>query len=207
MTSENPLSPIIEILRKTIEDPSLRKRHFAEDHDKWSKFCVAMDNLEDCDLAISFFLSAGTGESEGEQYLRLYGVLQAAFIQQDSIKALWAIIYEEDIEIPLPHSWHLVRRIRNHVAGHPIEVKWDRECPKIKRRTFVNRIDLKNGKLTLITDEDSGGTDHWNCDLRSTVLDYLKEACPFLQSLHEEIQKKWFGNVGNSHWLRPFYWN
>lgn len=199
MTSENPLSAIIEILRNTIEDVTLRKRHFAKDHDKWNKFCVAMDNLEDCDLAISFFLSAGPGESVGEQYLRLYGVLQAVFIQQDSINALWNIVFSQDIHRDsLPKYWQKIRRVRNHVE-HPIEVSRDPERKGIIRRTFVNRIDLSHGKLTLITDEDSGESEHWNCDLQKLLLSHLEEANHLLITLHVEIQKKWFGNVNNSH--------
>jgi hypothetical protein len=194
MTSINPLSETIAILRMTIEDVSLRQKHFAEGCDKWNKFCVAMDNLEDCDLAISFFLAEDLGHSEGEQYLRLYGILQAVFIQQDSITALWEIVFGEDIPNSSQESWRSVRRIRNHVAGHPIELDRDPVRKKITRRTFVNRMELKHGRLALITDENLGESEHWNFNLRDSVLDYLKETGPLLKTLYKEIQEKWFGN-------------
>lgn len=188
MAPLNPMTDLVESIRKSIEDPGLRRKHFGAAADQWSEFCVAMDTLEDTDLAISHFLAVGLGNSESERYLRLYGVLQAVFVQQDAIKAVWEIVMAEDFpEMPGDSSWRVIREIRNHSAGHPIEVIRQ----GIKKRTFVIRMNLEAGILSLITDENTGNTVHWGGNLREVVERYLAEAMCFLKVIHGRIPVIW----------------
>jgi hypothetical protein len=188
MSSCNPASTLIEKIRSSIEDPSLRRKHFADDNDRWSKFCVALDTLEDSDLAISDFLAAGLGERDGERYLRLYGVLQAIFIQQDAISALCEIVMEESLsEQPEDSAWRAIRNIRNHSAGHPVEVTRNGAT----RRTFVTRMGLEFGQLSLITDVDDGTSVYWGGRLEEIVTAYLAQAAQFLEKILIKIPAKW----------------
>jgi len=188
MNPLNPTSHIIEIVRRSIEDPGLRRKHFEADNDRWSKFCVAMDTLEDSDLAISDFLMGGLGSGEGERYLRLYGVLQAVFIQQDAIKALWEIVMAERLpKQPEGSAWNTIRDIRNHSAGHPIEVSRSGAA----RRTFVTRMGLEFGSLSLITDIDNGTSVYWGGQLEEVVTSYLAQATELLKQIQNIIPVKW----------------
>jgi len=187
-SSPNPMSDVIGNLRALIEDPGLRKKHFAHSEDHWSKFCVAMDTLEDSDLAISDFLESDLGSSEGERYLRLYGILQAVFLQQDAIKALWEIVMEDKFPKMSDDSpWKLIRDIRNLSVGHPIEVKRD----GIVKRTFVTRIDLEVGVLSLITDVSTGNSEHQAINLNDVVASYLTDSSKHLTKIADTIPIKW----------------
>lgn len=187
----NEMTNLIEELRRSIEDPGLRRKHFEDDNDRWSKFCVAMDTLEDSDLAISYFLAAGLGSSEGQRYLGLYGILQSVFIQQDAIKALWEIVMDESFpEMPEDSSWKTIREIRNHTAGHPIETT-QRGVRGVARRTFVTRMALEFGRLSLITDESTGRTVRWGGELKDTVEAYLREGSQLLRTILVKVPVRW----------------
>ncbi len=188
MSPLNEMTNLIEELRRSIEDPGLRKKHFGDDNDRWSKFCVAMDSLEDSDLAISDFLAGGLGSSDGERYLRLYGILQAVFIQQDAVRALWEIVMDEGFpEMPVDSPWRTIREIRNHAAGHPIEVRRH----GITSRTFVTRMALEFGMLSLITDKNTGSNIHWGGELKDTLESYLTEGSQLLRKVLDKVPLKW----------------
>jgi len=63
----------------------------------WSFVCVAMDIVDDSSLAIENFLRFGLDgpsrwDDVGERYLRLYGALSAAYVQQQAIWKLYALM-------------------------------------------------------------------------------------------------------------------
>ncbi len=155
------MSELVKKLRNSIEDISLRKNYFKDSEDKWNRFCVSMDTLEDSDLAISHYLGAGLGIIEEERYLRLYGVLQAIYIQQNALENLWVILLEDKFPKRSEKSaWSIIKRLRNH-TGHPIAVTRDKIRPNTTRRTFVNRVNLEREILSLVTYDETGITEHW----------------------------------------------
>jgi hypothetical protein len=63
----------------------------------WNFVCVAMDVIDDASLAIANFLRFGLDgpsryEDVGECYLRLYGLLSAAYVQQQAVYELHALM-------------------------------------------------------------------------------------------------------------------
>jgi len=56
---------------------------------KWYKICAALDNIGDTALALKSYRNSGLGKTFTSQYLRLFGVLQSIYMQQDSINTLW----------------------------------------------------------------------------------------------------------------------
>ncbi|MGB4844144.1 MAG: hypothetical protein WBP16_06750, partial [Ferruginibacter sp.] len=54
----------------------------------WDLAWAAMDMIEDTELAISSFLGNKAGENQGAEYLRVYGLFQAIFMQQDAVRNL-----------------------------------------------------------------------------------------------------------------------
>ena len=62
----------------------------------WAFICTAMDIVSDASLAIDNFLKFGLDgptkyDENGEKYLRLYGVLNATYIQQQAVHNLYKL--------------------------------------------------------------------------------------------------------------------
>ena len=72
----------------------------------------------------------------GENYLRVYGLLQAIFLQQDAIRCLHDQFVGASLEPQL--NWKEIRELRNLSSGHPLE-KSDRSGT---RRTMISRITI-----------------------------------------------------------------
>ena len=181
------LSTVVEDIRREIESPTLYRQYVAPDTDRWSKFCVAMDILEDTLLAIGAYLDGGLGHSEEERYLRFYGLMQAVYIQEDAIWALWEVVMETQFEKPDDDSgWMTIREIRNHSAGHPVA-----------RRTFVVRMSLEQDRVSMITDDPQartstyGGGKHWGGQLNDLLAGYLRDANERLSAIAARVPVKW----------------
>ncbi|PKP61439.1 hypothetical protein CVT91_03255 [Candidatus Atribacteria bacterium HGW-Atribacteria-1] len=59
-----------------------------KNHKFWNQLCSSLDVIEDSDLAIDAYLNREFSKDDGEKYLRLYGLLQALFLQQDAVANL-----------------------------------------------------------------------------------------------------------------------
>ncbi len=175
-------------IREATEYPMLRETYFESSVDEYNKFCVALDTLEDSVLAIRDYCQAGFGGREGESYLRLYGLFQAVFLQQDSIRSLWQVSFEEEFPAPAINSaWKIIREIRNDATGHPIEVTRNTEV----RRTFVSRAHLERGKLFLVTYERNSNQDRQQeYDPDELLSSYFLESIPSLLKLVGKVRNR-----------------
>jgi hypothetical protein len=85
----------------------------------WDLLWAAVDTIEDTQLAIDAY-EVGTDEQlkQGEEYLKVYGLFQTMFVQQDAIKHI-----AEGLKLPKVSIWDdseasAVRTIRNKYFGH-----------------------------------------------------------------------------------------
>ena len=86
-------------IRDYVNNHNLYSNHFQNLSDQWNILCVAMDTLEDTCLALQNFEKLGVGNCDGERYLRLYGFLQAIFLQQDAIGELYRIFTKNTLKV------------------------------------------------------------------------------------------------------------
>lgn len=93
----------------------------------WSFVCAAMDVVGDASLAIENFLRFGLNgpsryEDIGERYLRLYGMLNAAYVQQQAVLQLYRLM-----NCPNPKAVRAnfdgleVRTLRHQLASHSLD--------------------------------------------------------------------------------------
>jgi hypothetical protein len=101
----------------------MRNRYFQSRRDDWNLLCVAMDTLDDTCLALEDYEAAGLGTESGGQYLRLYGMLQAVFLQQDCICNLHKLFRDTAWTPSIDSRWQEIRDLRNLTIGHPVEMK------------------------------------------------------------------------------------
>jgi hypothetical protein len=181
------LAKNVDNVRCAIGNPALYRQYFSADTDRWSRFCVAIDTLEDTLLAIEAFVMNDPGHTHQEQYLRFYGLMQAVYIQEDAISELWTIVMESKLEKPDDDSgWMTIRNIRNHSAGHPVD-----------RRISLVRVNLEAGFVSMITSVPEGrtsmeyGEKHWGGKLADLLTEYVKEADDRLSAIAARIPIKW----------------
>jgi Zn-dependent M32 family carboxypeptidase len=81
-----------------------------------------MDIIEDVESALIAYLENEFPTSKGEQYLRIYGAMQALFIQQDALDNLIRAIHPAT-SIKVKDDLKVVREARNASVGHPTELR------------------------------------------------------------------------------------
>jgi hypothetical protein len=88
----------------------------------WHQLWTAMDIIDDVESAMTAYLGNDFPEATGEKYLRIYGVLQGLFIQQDALVDLIKAIHPSK-DIRLKDVLSDVREARNASVGHPTQMK------------------------------------------------------------------------------------
>lgn len=85
----------------------------------WDLTWAAVDMVEDTQLAINSFRAGGNGRSnQGEEYLKVYGLFQAIFMQQDAVKHIAEGLKLSEVSIWEDANASAVRVIRNKYFGH-----------------------------------------------------------------------------------------
>jgi len=80
-----------------------------------------MDTLGDSCLAPGYYEASRIGKEDGKKYLKLYGLLQAIFLQQDSIRQLDRVFLGGDLQPDSDSAWKKIKDLCNLTVGHPID--------------------------------------------------------------------------------------
>jgi hypothetical protein len=123
-------------IRDYLQDARNRQQLLAQRFN-WHQLCAGLDTIEDTELAIVAYVQSDFPSDAGEGYLRIYGVLQALFLQQDALEHFLAA-----------SGWGLttkvrdvlrdVREARTAAVGHPTQLnrKGDLSTHVISRSTL-----------------------------------------------------------------------
>lgn len=115
---------LLHELTSWIRDYTQDPRHLAtlmSDEFSWYQLCTALDTVDDTEEAIRSYLGGDYPPTAGERYLRIYGVLQALYIQQDSLDVLINAVHPTTT-IKVRDVLQDVRLARHRGAGHPTRV-------------------------------------------------------------------------------------
>jgi hypothetical protein len=140
----------------------------------WAFLCVSMDIVEDADTAITNFLKFGLNgptkyDDVGEKYLRLYGILNATYLQQEAILKLYQIM-----NVPLLTKQKelvdclSIRSLRHKLGAHSANY-YHKESDSIQAYVPI-RIDLNDFKCTYAK---NGRGYHHTVDLKAAVIEHL----------------------------------
>jgi hypothetical protein len=181
------ISSLEQQIRGYINKANLSKKYSGNNLDEWNTLCVAMDTLGDSCLALEHYEASGIGQEAGEKYLKLYGLLQAVILQQDSIRQIYKILLGSNLR-PNPNSaWRKIRKFRNLTAGHPIEM---RDENRIKR-CFVSRATIcHRGFQLIIWNKGDARNEFRDCDLNGLYQEYKLEAVRYLETILETHDKQ-----------------
>lgn len=147
--------------------------------------CAAADALQDAEEALHDFHAQGSGVAGS--YLRLYGVLQAAQIQQDCLIVLRQIFSMPDLDA-YPKGMEAIRELRNRSIGHPTETDAKRR-PK-KPATAIARFSLEGHTLSVGYTEPSGQARHEQVALPQLLRAHSSDLLSLLADLVAEISRR-----------------
>ncbi|MDP2923506.1 MAG: hypothetical protein Q8O30_07320 [Candidatus Omnitrophota bacterium] len=169
---------ITKEIRGIFEKKKLSSEPFNNNLDAWNLACVSMDALEDTLLALNYYEKHKGSNCDGARYLRLYGVLQSIFIQQDAIKFLCKILIGcfEEGKYKLS-SWKEIRDLRNLTVGHPLNKNSNKRC-------YITRMSISKDAFRYIIWDKSKRKDIFcKADLKGLIDGYKKEAIIILQDI------------------------
>lgn len=115
------LRELITWIRDYGQDARHQSRLLA-DRFVWHQIWTAMDIIDDVDSATTAYLDCDFPTNIGERYLRIYGVLQALFLQQDALSDLIKGIHPAK-EIHENDVLKDIREAHNVSVGHPTQLK------------------------------------------------------------------------------------
>mgnify|MGYP001163408200 CR=1 FL=1 len=158
-----------------------------KDDRDWDYICVAMDVVEDALLAIGSFLHFSLDgptryEDIGERYLRLYGLLSAAYVQQQAVLKLYSLMNCSNPKAIRDEFDKLeIRTLRHQLASHSLDFLRRGES---RTQAFVPvRVGLSGFSCTVT--EDRGGA------TRTIKLDEaVKAHCVAVTSVLDRIYEK-----------------
>lgn len=140
------MNKILEKIREYINSPR-KQYNLLKNKSYWNQLCSSLDVIEDCDLAISAYENTEFNNGDGDKYLRLYGLLQTVFVQQDAVKNLWKAL-EIESNFELGDELEKIRNIRNESIGHPTKT-FRNSCH------FISRITMEKSGFQLLSYRDN----------------------------------------------------
>lgn len=151
----------------------------------WNQICSSIDVLEDTTYAISSYINDSFPNDDGLKYIYVYGILQALFLQQDSLKHLTcALLSRNEKDYPENEEFEKIRNIRNEAIGHPTNRHNGKSFHYISRITIdKNGFDL----LSSFSDKDDIYKEVKIIDIINTQSRIIIEN---LKLLLEDLEKK-----------------
>lgn len=161
------------------------RRRYTRNRRGWNIVVAALDALGDSELALAAYLN-GRPSSDGEGYLRLYGVLQAVIVEQDAIGHLTDELAKKGTASSVldRRKFQAVRRLRVRVAGHPVLTK-DRRKPAVEPDSShqIARYAVRAGGVVLLTSFAGDSTIDHDIDLSGLILDQRRTLADAIEGL------------------------
>lgn len=176
------ISELLDAIRNEIESKSL----WPTQDDEFFSLLVGIDTAEDAEALLNYE-EQGLGISDGEKYLRLYGFLQAVFLQQDAIKQISQRLMPPHVKASPSPAWSQLRELRNMTVGHPTAYGRDQSN---MQRVLISRITISDdGFQYQVWDKTKSDPSFVDGGLRSLYDDYKREAQKVLENVLDSVRK------------------
>lgn len=164
----------------------------AAQEERYAAYYTSMYLLQDTTESLMAHRAQGFSSNPCKAYIEFWGVMQALFIQQDSISELHEAITDNTLETANLAPWQALRTLRNTCAGHPAKKNRPKTSPI--SRTFMGR---RFGGYAAITYEqwqsssDISGISHPTVPLGALIDDYAIEAETKLMAVLQSMKLQW----------------
>lgn len=178
----------MEVIRRALGGLGFYKRQWQPLHLEHA--LAAADALEDAEEAIDAFASDAKGGGDvGVAYLKLYGVLQAAVLQQDAVNVLRvAFGFARTVQRDLPQGMQAIRDIRNRVGGHPAD-PWGQPGKAPPPATMVARHSIGKGTLSITYLEADFAIRHETVDFDVALTAHRQAVQAWLAEVAEKVRR------------------
>ena len=167
----------------------------------WSYICASMDIVDQTNDAIRNFLRFGLDgptkyEDEGERFLRLYGVLNATYIQQEAIKQIGKRVGLKTDERGL----RPIRDIRNKMGAHNPEQGRNSEKKEAYLTALLSDFKCSYGHYET-TDEQRTFTSFplETVDLKECVEEHCRTIIDIFDRTYEALVKRFWEEDGSQY--------
>jgi len=151
---------------------------------QWLCLTSAIMSLEDSTMAISHYCKFDYPASIEGRYLYLYGLLQAIFLQQDAIAAIYLSLFKKKIifQDEYPEAYE-IREIRNDVVGHPTNRNAGSEF------IFLTQIALNQWTMSYLKHTTQGDAGIFKAiDIDKAISDNSKAVNTLLEQVAERLK-------------------
>jgi hypothetical protein len=178
------LAEISDWIRDYGHDPRHMQRLLSLRFD-WHQLWTALDIIDDVDLAISAYLEAEFPTDPGEQYLRVYGVFQALFVQQDALSHFVEVL-RPAMSINITDVLKDVREARNAAVGHPTKLKRKGELST----HVISRITMSKDGFDLAPFSEKDGVSVRYVPVRDLIEKQRAQAVRILSEVVKELKEE-----------------
>ncbi len=148
----NVVTELSEWIREYGHDPRHQERLLSVRFN-WHQLWTALDVIEDIELAISAYETGEFPTDPGEQYLRVYGLLQALFVQGYALEHFVKAI-RPGMSINGKDLFKEIRENRNAAIGHPTELGHKKGQLSTH---LISRISMRKEGFDLMSFSESKG--------------------------------------------------
>jgi hypothetical protein len=178
-------TPELWELSRQIRDYGHNPRHIERLYSApfdWHQLWTALNIIDDVDLAIKAYVDADFPATPGEQYLRVFGIFQALFVQQDALRHFVEVI------LPGSHTTFIdvlkdVREARNASVGHPSELRRGGEVSA----HGINRSTMGKDGFQLMSCSDKTDVSFQYVPVMELIAKQRKEAARILSEVITEL--------------------
>ena len=157
--------------------------------ERYAAYYTSMYLLQDTTESLIHHRQKGFSRNPFEAYIQFWGVMQAVFIQQDSICELHEAVAGSVLDTKKMISWGYLRQLRNTCAGHP--AKKDLPKPSPVTRTFMGRDFGGYSSLTYEQWQRQGDISHPSVNLGELMDKYAQEAKDNLLIILQSLKEQW----------------
>jgi hypothetical protein len=145
-----------------------------------SQMRSSLDVIEDAQMAIDSYFKGSVPQGSGECYVKVYGILQVLFVQQDAAHHLLEAL---GIKFPETPVLAKIRRIRSDAVGHPT---------KRGRGTklsfhFISRVTLTQEGFQLISEREGADDAFEDVDIPQLIAEQNREITKLLAQLVAQL--------------------
>lgn len=176
-------------------NPNAKDALILKEERDWPFICTTLDVIGDTKLAIENFLDYGLegltdGNDDGEKYLRLYGVLNAAYLQQEAMQVLNTKIYlQKSSNVKQKIEKLKIRGIRNKIGSHSSDYRQNGN-----RESYVLTRHTMKGYQFAYMNNEGAPREIW-VDLTELLKEHLNLMIDCLDEIYEKtIETVYSGN-------------
>jgi len=173
----------------------LKEKFKFDKAESWKFLTSCLDTVGDSQFAIINFqnnkIENGKEFNTGERYLRLYGLLSAVYIQQQSILKLADLFKLTDFNTIKDEFKSLeITDLRHYISAHPINFFGPDKIESFK----IDRFSLTNEKCVTVIDENNNFI---HFDLFNLISRYNTKAEKYLEKVGKKLIENLYKKSSN----------